>query len=104
MEILFSPPLALPIYIGLVAILAGIGKVLAGSNSATTDTELYSSGEKSFADDDRSVPGYQPFFAVALFFAVLHLGGVVLATGGISNITIVYLLGLMLVLIALILG
>ena len=40
----------------------------------------------------------------ALFFAVLHLGVVVLATSTMSTIATIYLLGLMMVLVALILG
>jgi hypothetical protein len=55
-----------------------------------------------------AAPGYRPFFVVALFFAVLHLGVLVLAVGGISSATAggtaVFLVGLMLALLALILG
>jgi hypothetical protein len=41
---------------------------------------------------------------VALFFAMLHLGVLVLGSGGITLISGVYLAGLMLALLALILG
>ncbi len=51
-----------------------------------------------------AAPGYRPFFVVALFFAVLHLGVLVLATGISSPVMRIYLLGLMLALLALILG
>lgn len=104
MNSLLSPPIALPIYIGLVAILVAVGRLLAGRSSVSTNTQLYSSGEFSPVDDDKSVPGYRPFFVVALFFAVLHLGVVVLATIGFSSVSILYLLGLMMVLIVLIIG
>lgn len=104
MHLLFSPPIALLLYMGLVAILVVLGRLMAGSMSQATDANLYSSGEVSPSADDRSVPGYRPFFTVALFFAVLHLGVVVLVTGGWSSVAILYLIGLMLVLVALIMG
>lgn len=104
MNILFSPMLAFPIYILLVSILLVIGRMLAGTSSRATDTSLYASGEAQPDDADKSVPGYRPFFLIALFFAVLHLGVVILATSTLSGISIIYLLGLMMALIALILG
>jgi len=104
MTILFSPVLAFPIYILLVTILLIIGQALAGESSNTTDTSLYASGEAPPDTADSSVPGYRPFFLIALFFAVLHLGVVVLATSTMSGIAMVYLLGLMMALLALILG
>ena len=51
-----------------------------------------------------AAPGYRPFFVVALFFAVLHLGALMLGSGSASPAMLVYLLGLMLALLALILG
>ena len=55
-----------------------------------------------------AVPGYRPFFVVALFFAILHLGVLVLATGGLTAVTsggaVVFLVGLMLALLALVGG
>ena len=104
MNILFSPVLAFPIYILLVGILLYIGQILAGDSSTVTDTSLYASGEAQPDDGDNSVPGYRPFFLIALFFAVLHLGVVILATGTLSGTSIIYLLGLMMALVALILG
>lgn len=104
MGILFSPPIAFMIYVLLVGILLLIGKSLAGSPTEGVDSHLYASGEAAPASDDRSVPGYQPFFVVALFFAILHLGVVVLATSDMSLMSIVYLLGLFLILVTLIVG
>ena len=104
MTILFSPPIAFLIYIGLVALVVVAGRLLAGRSSVSTNTHLYSSGELSPAADDTSVPGYRPFFVISLFFAVLHLGVVVLATSGFSSVSILYLMGLMMVLIVLIIG
>jgi len=105
MEILFSPLFAFPIYVLLVGILVVLGYRLTDSpTEQVTDTSLYASGEAPPDDDDRVVPGYRPFFLIALFFAVLHLGVVVLSTSTMSPIAILYLSGLMLALFALILG
>lgn len=109
MTLLFSPPIAFLIYTLLVAGLALIGWLLAGGNSASPDSttygsSLYASGEAPPADDDRSVPGYRPFFLIALFFATLHLGVVILATSSGSPMALVFLFGLFVSLIALILG
>ena len=104
MNILFSPVLAFPIYILLVSILLLIGQMLTEKSSTVTDATLYTSGETLPDDADKSVPGYRPFFSIALFFAMLHLGVVILATSTLSVISIIYLLGLMMALVALILG
>lgn len=102
-NILLSPPLALLINIGLVGLLYGLGRLLAGPSVATpAKTSTYSSGER--APTEFVPPGYRPFFVVALFFAVLHLGVLVLGSGGVTVIGGVYLVGLGLALLALILG
>ena len=51
-----------------------------------------------------AAPGYRQFFVIALFFAVLHLGVIMVGSSDLSSVTIVYLLGLILALVALILG
>jgi hypothetical protein len=51
-----------------------------------------------------AAPGYRQFFVVALFFAVLHLGVLMIGSSDFSPVAGVYLLGLILALIALILG
>lgn len=109
MTVLLSPPIAFLIYTLLVAGLALIGWLLAGGRNASQDStaygsSLYASGEAPPADDDRSVPGYRPFFLIALFFATLHLGVVILATSSGSPMALVFLFGLFVSLIALILG
>jgi hypothetical protein len=104
MNSLFSPVFAFPIYIALVSILMFIGQRLAKASSGTADRSLYASGEVVSDEVDKSVPGYRPFFMGALFFAVLHLGVVILATSTMSTIATIYLLGLMMVLVALTLG
>ncbi|MCB8987896.1 MAG: hypothetical protein H6661_09140, partial [Ardenticatenaceae bacterium] len=50
------------------------------------------------------LPGYRPFFVIALFFAVLHLGVLMLGSSIPSPISVLYLAGLILALIALVLG
>ena len=102
-DYLFNPPIAFLAYIFLVAILYGLGRLLAGpANPTPIKSSTYSSGE---APPSRlAAPGYRPFFVVALFFAVLHLGVLVLGSSDMSPIAIVYLIGLMLALTALILG
>jgi NADH:ubiquinone oxidoreductase subunit 3 (subunit A) len=103
MQILFTPPLAFLIYMVLVGLLTLLGKRLAATSGRTTfKTSTYSSGEE--APTRMAAPGYRPFFVVALFFAVLHLGVLVMSTGGASPVMIVYLFGLLLALLALILG
>lgn len=101
MQVLLTPPLAFLGYMLLSAVLVWFGRWLAGP--ARVDSEkssTYASGE--VAPSVTAVPGYQPFFVVALFFAVLHLGVLMLATGVPSAISAVYLIGLLLVLVVLI--
>ena len=103
MNSILSPPVAFVIYLVLVSVLARIGRVLAGpSLGSAAKSAPYSSGEA--ASPHQGAPGYRPFFVTALFFAVLHLGVVVLATSAISPASAIYLLGLVAVLVALILG
>lgn len=102
-QILFSPLVAFPIFLALAGGLSLIGKALAGpTKTDPAKSSIYSSGEAS--PTRTAAPGYRPFLVAALFFAVLHLGVLVLATGAASPIAIVFLLGLMLALLALILG
>jgi NADH:ubiquinone oxidoreductase subunit 3 (subunit A) len=103
MEILLSPPVAFLIYIPLVLILFAIGHMLAGSgNSSEMKSSLYGSGEE--APSYLAAPGYRPFFMIAFFFAILHLGILVLGDSTLNPVTIVYVVGFILALIALILG
>ncbi len=103
MDFLLAPPVAFLIYLVLVGLLAGIGRYLAGAEHRTAmKVTTYASGE---APPTRSAaPGYRPFVVIALFFAILHLGVLMLATGGLTPITGVYLVGLALALVALLLG
>ncbi len=104
MQILLLPPIAFLAYLLLVWLLSLFGKRLAGSSASASPLKAstYSSGE---APPTRlAAPGYRPFFVVALFFAVLHLGILVLSTGGFTPVIAIYLVGLLLALLALILG
>lgn len=103
MNWLLIPPVAFAAYVLLVTVLAGIGRLLAGpERPSAAKQSIYSSGEAP--PTGTAAPGYRPFFIVALFFAVLHLGVLVLATGTLSPIVAVYIGGLLLALLALLLG
>ena len=103
MELILIPPIAFALYIVLAGVLFGFGRVLAGkTKESVMKSSTYASGEEASAV--QAVPGYRQFFTVALFFAVLHLGVLILATGAHNGAMIVVLVGLMLALLALILG
>ena len=103
MQILTSPPISLLIYLVLVALLFLIGNILAGKGNPTPEkSSLYGSGEE--APTSFASPGYRPFFLIAFFFAILHLGVLVVGSGSLSLNLIPILLGLILALVALILG
>ncbi len=103
MDIILAPPVALILYVALVATISVIGRVLAASGKASAmKSSIYASGEAP--PTAAALPGYTAFFVIALFFAVLHLGVLMLASGGLSLIAGVYLAGLLLVLLVLILG
>ncbi len=103
MEILLAPPLAFGIYLLLVSVLALVGRYMAApSRGSSLTPTAYASGEEAPAR--AGVPGYRPFFLVALFFGMLHLGVLVLGTSDLSPTAGVYLLGLGLSLLALVIG
>jgi hypothetical protein len=102
-RIMLSPPVALAVYLVLVGMLAGMGRVLAGApRGAPGRSQTYASGEEG--PTEIAVPGYRAFFVIGLFFAVLHLGALMLATSDLSPVAAVYLAGLIFVLIALVVG
>jgi NADH:ubiquinone oxidoreductase subunit 3 (subunit A) len=102
-NMIFSPPLAFIVNLLLVSTLVGIGRVLAGpANLTPGKSSTYSSGE--VAPTDMASPGYRPFFVLALFFGVLHLGVLVIASSNFSSVGTIYLIGLIFTLCALILG
>ncbi len=103
MNNLLSPPLAILIYIPLVLVIVWLGKQLAGPETPDEmKSSLYGSGEEgpSFL----AAPGYKPFFLIAFFYAILHLGMLILGTSTLNLTSGIFLVGLILALIALILG
>ncbi len=102
-SILLSPLIAFLIYLALVTIVSGLGKLFsAKGHNSEFKTGTYASGEEH--DPLPAAPGYRQFFVVALFFAVLHLGVLMVGSSNLSSVAGIYLLGLILALIALILG
>lgn len=84
MDFVLSPPVAFVVYILLVGLLYGFGRMLApAGRRSMTKSSIYAGGE--VAATAKAAPGYRRFFIVALFFAVLHLGALVLATAGLAT-------------------
>jgi NADH:ubiquinone oxidoreductase subunit 3 (subunit A) len=100
---LLAAPVAFLLYLALVAGLAGVGRWLAGPTTETLlKTSTYSSGE---APPTRvAAPGYRPFFVVALFFTIVHLGVLMVGSSQLFPLAGAYLVGLIIALLALILG
>ena len=102
-NVLLSPLVAFLIYLAMVFIVSGLGKLFSATGRKTEfKTATYASGEEH--DPLPAAPGYRQFFVVALFFAILHLGVLMIGSSGLSAVAAPYLLGLILALIALILG
>lgn len=100
---LLAPPVAFLVYIPLVLLIIWVGKQLAGPEKPSlVKSSSYGGGEK--APNIGAAPGYRPFFLVAFFFAILHLGMLILGVGEHNGGQAIYLVGLALALIALILG
>ena len=105
MDVLLFPPIAFVIYLVLVGVLSGVGRALAvpaHSHTDATKSSAYASGEAG--EISHAAPGYRQFFVVALFFAVLHLGMLIAGSSGLTMVTGAYVVGLILALVALILG
>ena len=103
MDLMLSPPFAFLAYIPVVLLLVGLGRALAGPSEANAmKRSVYGSGEE--AETFSAAPGYQPFFLIALFFAMVHLAMLVLGIGSLPVPAAIYLAGLFVALVALILG
>jgi NADH:ubiquinone oxidoreductase subunit 3 (subunit A) len=103
MDNLLSPPIAFLVYIPLVLVIYWVGKMMAGPEKPSALKESsYSSGEE--AHTPSAAPGYEPFFLIAFFFAILHLGVLILGTGDFTVKMIPYLAGLVFTLVVLLLG
>ncbi|MBN1679544.1 MAG: hypothetical protein JW966_04580, partial [Anaerolineae bacterium] len=83
-DVLLAPPIAFLVYIAFVSGLSLFGRFLAGPVTESSDAKssTYAGGE--IASVRPAVPGYKPFFVVALFFAILHLGVLVLGSSDLS--------------------
>jgi len=93
---LLSPPVAFLIYVALGAVVL----TLAGRRSragAHADVSTYASGER--AGSGHGSPGYGPFYAAALFFAMAHVGVLIASTGNATPMGVVYLIGVLAVLL-----
>ena len=102
-NILLTPAIAFVLYLALAAALNRLGQGFAGRfPQSQLKSSTYSGGEAS--PTTSAVSGYRQFFVIALFFAVLHLGALVLAGGSLGLSTGLYLGGLLLALVALVLG
>ncbi|MFP3853831.1 MAG: hypothetical protein ACLFWD_06005 [Anaerolineales bacterium] len=103
MNWILNPPISLALYLGLAGLIYWIGRLLAGpADPSVAKSSTYASGEAP--PTSVAAPGYRPFFIIALFFAVLHLGVLVLGTATGTIWPIVYLIGLIMTLLAFILG
>jgi NADH:ubiquinone oxidoreductase subunit 3 (subunit A) len=95
---ILSPPFAFLLYLGLVALLLVVSRVLAGgSGGSAENAAVYASGEA--ATSGQGSPGYAPFFGSALFFAILHVGVLIAATGAVTPVGVTFVAGLLVVLL-----
>jgi NADH:ubiquinone oxidoreductase subunit 3 (subunit A) len=100
---LLSPVVAFLIYFGMISIISGLGRLFSATGRKSEfKSATYASGEEN--DPLPAAPGYRQFFVIALFFAILHLGVLMIGSSDLSSVAGLYLLGLILALIALILG
>ena len=100
---ILTPVFAFLIYFLVVSAASGLGRLFsARGRNSQFKSEPYASGEDY--DPVPAAPGYRQFFVIALFFAVLHLGIIMIGSSDLSSVTGIYLLGLILALVALILG
>ena len=99
MRFLLSPAIAFIVYFLVAMGIYSIGQVLAGAaNPSKAKSSIYGSGEK--ASSRMAAPGYTPFFRIAFFFTVLHLGVLVVGAGELKPVTGLYIVGLMVCLLA----
>ena len=70
---LLSPVVAFLIYFLVVLAISGLGKLFSPTGRKSQfKSATYASGEEN--DPVPAAPGYRQFFVIALFFAILHLG------------------------------
>ena len=88
---LLTPPVAFLIYMALGAAILGL------SGRSRADATTYASGERG--PSGTTSPGYGPFYAAALFFAIVHVGVLIGSTGSSTLVGVVYVVGLLAVLL-----
>lgn len=101
MPTILSPPIAFLIYSAVILALLRL------NTRPSRRTDLYAGGEVHPEPDlpGQSGPGGSTtYFSTALFFAVLHLGVLVLATGAPPALGLIYLGGLAVTLVMLLMG
>jgi NADH:ubiquinone oxidoreductase subunit 3 (subunit A) len=103
MNLLLTPIAAFTLYFIAAAALSGIGRLLAArGRSDPQESSIYAGGERP--PQAGALPGYTGMFVIALFFAMVHVGVLMLASSGGSALAALYLIALAVSLLALILG
>jgi len=101
--LLLTPPIAFVLYLLAAGLLLRLSERFAATSPATAmKSSTYGSGETG--PTHAAAAGYRTFFVIALFFAVLHLGTLILGASTLQPIAAVYIAGLALILLVLILG
>ncbi|HBB66879.1 MAG TPA: hypothetical protein DCZ93_06205 [Elusimicrobia bacterium] len=83
MEILLFPPIAFIISLLFVMFVSELLSPLAAKPARVPGSakhKAYGCGEDVPVDQARAVPDYQGFFPFAIFFTLLHVAGLMLAT------------------------
>ncbi len=83
MEILLFPPIAFIISLLFVMLVSGLLSPLAAKPARVPGSakhKAYGCGEDVPVDQAKAIPDYQGFFPFAIFFTLLHVAGLMLAT------------------------
>jgi NADH:ubiquinone oxidoreductase subunit 3 (subunit A) len=100
-DFLLTTPAAFLVYLGLTGVLYMIGRSLAGKTpSSPLQASTYTGGERPHQNG--ALPAYTATFVVALFFAILHIGVLMLGSSDGNPVSVIYLVGLVVTLVALI--
>ncbi len=104
-KILLFPPVAFALFLFIGFLLLGLGSLLAGkvSSDSSGKKTQYACGEDIPAQ--RVQPNYAFFFPFALFFTIIHVTALILATLPVGNIAlmgILYMVGVVISLYALV--
>jgi NADH:ubiquinone oxidoreductase subunit 3 (subunit A) len=104
MKILLSPPIAFMVFIGVGLLFYVLGRAMAPrTNMTEAKGTPYACGED--APMQKAQVSYRLFFSLAIFFTVMHVAALVVATlptGPIAWLGIVYLVIIMLSVFALV--